>query len=100
MTLFLLETLSTSNQCHSTYFPAQHSAIRRSLYQEMLDFVLEKLPPNTPFHLEFSERLNTFPANNGSLVETILTAKLFVSTQTKNSIFSTIDCQYEVLGEK
>lgn len=100
MTLFLLETLSTSNQCHSTYFPAQRSAIRRSLYQEMLDFVLEKLPPNTPFHLEFSERLIMFPANNGSLFETILTAKLFVSAETKNSLLPSIDGQYEVLGKK
>jgi hypothetical protein len=98
--MILLETLSVSNQCHSTYFQGQQSAIRQSLYGQLLDFVLEKLPPNTPFQLEFSERFNMFPANNGSLVETTVTANLLVSPETKNSLLSSIDAQYEVLGDK
>jgi len=98
--MILLETISTSNQCHSTYYQAQQSAIRQSLYVQLLDFVLEKLPPNTPFQLDFSERINMFPANNGSLVETTVTANLLVSPEAKNSLLPAIDGQYEVLGNK
>jgi hypothetical protein len=98
--MILLETITVSNQCHSTYYQVQHSAIRQSLYGQLLDFVLEKLPPNTPFQLEFSDRLNTFPANNGSLVETTVTANVLVSPETKNSLLSSIGAQYEVLGDK
>ena len=98
--MILLETISVSNQCHSTYYLAQHSAIRNSLYVQILNFVLEKLPPNTPFQLDFSERSNMFPANNGSLMETIVSANLYVSTETKNSLLPSIEGQYEVLGNK
>ena len=98
--MILLETLSVSNQCHSTYYLAQHSAIRNYLYGQLLDLVLEKLPPNTPFQLNFSNSLNTFPADNGSLVETTVTANLFLSPETKNSLLPPIDSQYEVLGTK
>lgn len=94
-----LETISLSNQCHSTYYQAQNSAIRQSLYCQILDFVLEKLPPNTPFQLDFSDSLSLFPANNGSLVETTVTANLLVSPETKNSLLPSIDAQYEVLGK-
>jgi hypothetical protein len=97
--MIILETISVSNQCHSTYYQAQHSAIRHSLYGQILDFVLEKLPPNTPFQLDFSEHLRTFPANNGSFVETTVTANLLVSPETKNSLLPSIDGQYEVLGD-
>ncbi len=98
--MILLETITVSNQCHSTYYQVQHSAIRQSLYGQLLDFVLEKLPLNTPFQPEFSDRLNTFPANNASLVETTVTANVLVSPETKNSLLSSIDAQYEVLGDK
>ena len=98
--MIILETISVSNQCHSTHYQAQHSAIRHSLYGQILGFVLEKLPPNTPFQLYFSEHLSTFPANNGSLVETTVTANLLVSPETKNCLLPTIDGQYEVLGDK
>jgi hypothetical protein len=98
--MILLETISVSSQCHSTYYQAQHSAIRHSLYGQILDFFLEKLPPNIPFQLDFSERLTMFPANNGSLVETTVTANLLVSTETKNNLLPPIDVQYEVLGDK
>jgi hypothetical protein len=95
-----LETISLSNQCHSTYYQSQNSAIRHSLYFQLLDLVLKKLPPNTPFQLNFSDSLNTFPAYNGSLVETTVTANLLVSPETKNSLLPAIDAQYEVLGTK
>jgi hypothetical protein len=98
--MLLLETISFSNQCHSTYYQAQHSFIRHSLYGQILDFVLEKLPTNTPFQLDFSERLSKFPANNGSLFETTVTANLLVSPETKNSFLPAINGQYEVLGNK
>lgn len=98
--MILLETLTVSNQCHSTYYLAQHSAIRNYLYGQLLDLVLEKLPPNTPFQLNFSDSLNTFPANNGSLVQTTVTVNLFLSTETQNSLLPPIDGQYEVLGNK
>lgn len=98
--MILLESISISNQCHSTYYCAQHSAIRHSLHRQILDFVLEKLPPNTTFQLDFSERSNMFPANNGFLMETIVSANLYVSPETKNSLLPSIDGQYEVLGEK
>jgi hypothetical protein len=96
--MILLETISVSSQCHSTYYLAQHSAIRNSLYIQILNFVLEKLPPNTSFQLDFSDSLSTFTANNGSLVETTVTANLLVSPETKNSLLPSIDGQYEVLG--
>ena len=98
--MILLETISLSNKCHSTYYHAQHSAIRHSLYVQILGFVLKKLPPNTPFQLDFSDRLKMFPANNGSLVETTVNANLLVSAETKNSLLPPIDGQYEVLGVK
>ena len=98
--MIVLETISVSNQCHSTYYLAQHSAIRNSLYGQIVDFVLEKLPPNTPFQLDFFDRLKTFPANNGSVVETTVTANLLVSPETKNSLLPSIEGQYEVLGNK
>lgn len=98
--MILLETVSISNQCHSTYYLAQHSAIRNSLYHQILDFVTEKLPPNTPFQLNFSDRISMFPANNGSLIETTVTANLYVSPETKNSLLPSIEGQFEVLGDK
>lgn len=98
--MILLETISISNQCHSTYYLSQRFAIRESLHRQILDFVLEKLPPNTPFQLSFSERLNTFPANNGSLIETTVNANLYVSPETKNSLLPSLEGQFEVLGEK
>ena len=84
--MILLETISVSNQCHSTYYQGQHSAIRHSLYVQILNLVLEKLPLCTPFQLEFSERLSMFPANNGSLFETTVTANLLISPETKNNL--------------
>jgi hypothetical protein len=98
--MILLETISVSSQCHSTYYQAQHSAIRHSLYGQILNFFLEKLPSNIPFQLDFSESLTTFPADTGSLVETTVTANLFLSPENKNSLLPAIDGQYEVLGNK
>lgn len=98
--MILLETISVSNQCHSTYYQAQHSFIRHSLYSQILDVVLEKLPLNTPFQLDFSERLSMFPSNKGTLLETTVTANLLVSPETKNNFLPAIDSQYEVLGNK
>lgn len=96
----LLDTISASNQCHSTFYPNQQLAIRNSLYTQIVEFVVGKMPLNTPFQLEFSERTNSFPANDGSLIETTVEAKLFVSSETKNNISSCIDIEYSVLGAK
>lgn len=97
--MILLETITVSNQCHSTYYLAQHSAIRNYLYGQLLDLVLEKLPPNIPFQLNFSDSLKYVSADNGSLVETTVTANLFLSPENKNSLLPAIDGQYEVLGK-
>ena len=96
----LLDTISVSNQSHSTFYQSQQIAIRNSLYSQLMEFVVNKMPPHTPFQLEFSEVTNSFPTNNGYLVETTVEAKLFVSPETQNNLSPSIDVAYEVLGSK